>query len=71
MDYKLTAQKLTEKRVRTSHIVSSKNSQCLSLNSYDDSAADFGNQFAANSYNNIIDDIMITNLEQKRASHNL
>ena len=70
LDYRLTAQKLTEKRVRTSHIVSSKNSQCLSLHSYDDSGADFGNHFAANTYNNIIDEIMLTNNDHKRATHN-
>lgn len=71
LDYKLTAQKLTEKRVKTSQIMSSKNSQCLSLHSYDESGgADFVNQFGTNTYNNIIDDIMITTIDKKKTAIN-
>jgi hypothetical protein len=71
LDYKLTAQKLTEKRVKTSQIMSSKNSQCLSLHSYDESGgADFVNQFGPNTYNNIIDDIMITTIDKKKTAIN-
>lgn len=71
LDYKLTAQKLTEKRVKTSQIMSTKNSQCLSLHSYDESrVADFVNQFGPNTYNNIIDDIMITTIDKKKTAIN-
>lgn len=72
LDYKLTAQKLTEKRVKTSHIMSSKNSQCLSLHSYDESGAgaDFIHHFAPSSYNNIIDDMMITTIDKKKTANN-
>lgn len=51
--------------------MSSKNSQCLSLHSYDESGgADFANQFAPSSYNNIIDDIMITTIDKKKTTVN-
>lgn len=37
IEYKMTASKLAGQRMKTSNIMSSKNSQCLSLHSYEDS----------------------------------
>lgn len=52
--------------------MSTKNSQCLSMHSYDESGgmADFVNQFGPTSYNNIIDDIMITTIDKKKTTIN-
>jgi hypothetical protein len=66
LDYKMTASKLAaDKRLRTSQVLSSKNSHCLSIQSYDE--LDLTNNFAGQTFSHFIDDIGSATYDKKRS----
>jgi hypothetical protein len=67
IEYKMTAQKLAVSRLRTSQIASSKNSQCLSLNSFEDSVENILPQGAQTTHNNagsLGEELFITTIDK-------
>jgi hypothetical protein len=66
IEYKMTAQKLAVSRLRTSQIASSKNSQCLSLNSFEDSVENILPQGAQTTHNagSLGEELFITTIDK-------